>query len=210
MKTLQEILYHVNAFVDLERSLPTGDELETRVDYADRAVWEASAVAQLNEFTKVYEVDSGSNTAITLPIGFREFKMNPQQFNGSTWDEFEEINPEDKYTRSSGDKYCYVLGNPSDGYMAHFNNIAANATLSFVYQRYPSGFATYTDKCELSDPMYVVNKTESYVLQARGDDRFPYVDSQADLKLKNMIGRGSKTPGGQVRSARTNFRNPLA
>jgi hypothetical protein len=209
MKTLQNILYHVNSFVDLERSLPTGDELKTRVDYADRSVWEASAVAQLNEFTKVYEVNSGSNTDITLPIGFREFKTNPQQFNGSTWDEFEEINPEDKYSRTSGSKYCYVLGNPSDGYIAHFNNITANATLSIVYQRYPSGFATYTDKCELSDPMYVVNKTESYVLQARGDDRFPYVDSQADLKLKNMIGRGSKTPGGQVRSARSNFKNPL-
>ena len=70
--------------------------------------------------------------------------------------------------------------------------------------------ATLTDRCELSDPGYVVNKAESYVLQARGDDRFPYVDAKAEMKLKNMIGRDMKTPGGQYRTVKQTFINPLA
>lgn len=53
-KTLSEILTDVNAFVDLTAELPTGDELTTRVDYANQAVWDASATAQLHEFDGVY------------------------------------------------------------------------------------------------------------------------------------------------------------
>ncbi len=146
---------------------------------------------------------------VPLPSGFREFKISPQQYDGSNWTEFPEIDPVERYKKNSGDKYCYVLGNPAAGYNAIFNNLTANATLSFTYQGFPSGMATLTDKCELSDPTYVVAKTESYVLQARGDDRFPYVDSIADRKLRNMIGRDQKSPGGQYRVTPTGFSNPL-
>lgn len=203
-------MYDVNSYVDLESALPTGDELEVRKNYANQTIWDASALAQLDEFTRVYEVDPASSATVPLPSGFREFKISPQQWNGSTWTEFPEIDPVERYKKNSGDRYCYVLGNPAAGYNAIFNNLAANATLSFTYQGFPSGMATLTDKCELSDPTYVVAKVESYVLQARGDDRFPYVDSIADRKLRNMIGRDQKSPGGQYRVTPVGFSNPLA
>lgn len=208
-KTLEEILYDVNSFVDLEYALPEGTDLETRSNYANQAVWEASAIAQLNEFTRLYEVDPGTSSAVTLPANFKEFKINPKQQNGSVWTDFEEVAPEEKYNKSSGEYYCYVLGNPASNYVVHFNNLAANATVSILYQSYPSGMATLSDKCELSDPMYVVNKVESIVLQSRGDDRFPYVDNEAKLKLRNLVGRGSKSPGGQYRTAPAGTKNPL-
>lgn len=209
-RTLQDILYDVNSFVDLQFELPTGDELTTRTNYANQAVWEASAMVQLNEFTRIYEVDPGSSSTVTLPLNFREFKNSPRQNVNGTWVEYPEIDPGEIYNKTSGDRYCYVMGNPASGYVVNFNGLVSGATVSIVHQVYPSGLATLTDKCELSDPQYVVAKVESLVLQARGDDRFPYVDADAKNKLKNMVGRGMKSPGGQYRVAPSGFRNPLA
>lgn len=210
MRTLSDILYDINSFVDLEAALPVGDELSVRVNYVNQAIWDASSVAQLDEFTKIYEVNPATLASVSLPSNFREFKISPRQLVNDSWVEYPEIDPVERYNKSSGEKYCYVLGNPSSGYTTIFNNLTADATLSFTYQAYPSGMATLTDKCELSDPTYVTTKAESYVLQARGDDRFPYVDSIADRKLRNMIGRDQKSPGGQYRVTPSGFSNPLA
>jgi hypothetical protein len=89
------------------------------------------------------------------------------------------------------------------------NNVIANATLSVVFQRYPSGFATLTDKSELPDGDYITRKIEEYVLYARSDDRFPIAQGLANQSLKNMIGRSMKTSGGQVRMTKATFTNPL-
>jgi hypothetical protein len=209
-RTLNEILVDVNSYVDLEASAPSGDELNTRVNYANQAIWDAVGTYQFSEFDRVYEVNPAANASISLPTGFREFKINPKQLVGGTWVDFPEIDPHERYNKGSSDKYCYVLGNPRIGYTTVFNNLEANCTLSFTYQAFPSGFATLSDICELPDPSYVVAKTESYVLQARGDEKFPYVDAIADRKLKNLVSRDMKSPGGQYRVSPAGFRNPLA
>lgn len=195
-RTLSQILIDANAYLDLDATLPTSTELTNRANYANRAVWDASAVAQFSEFKKVYVTPTYTLATISLPSNFREFMAMPHVLNGGAWDPYEEIAPEDIFTKSSGDKYCYVLGNPSEGYFAYFNNLTANATLSIVFQRFPSGLATLTDVCELSDPSYVTTKIESYVLESRNNDRFPIVKAEANTKLQNMIGREMKTLGG--------------
>jgi hypothetical protein len=197
MRTLNQILIDCNAYLDLDASVPTGSELSTRTNYANQAVWEASAIAQFSEFQNVYEVNVSGNATISLPSGFREFMTAPRLLDSSmAWIEYPEIRPDERYGKEETDKYCYVLGNPSSGYKAIFNNLTANCSLSITYQRYPSGFATLTDICELSDPQYVVNKIESLVLQSRRDERFPTKDAEAERRLRNMIGRESKTPSG--------------
>lgn len=197
MRTLQNLLIDANAYLDLDASIPTGTELTTRTNYANQAVWEATAVAQFREFQNIFVVNVSSAATISLPDNFREFMTAPRLLNSSGgWDVYEQIDPLSIYDKQSTDKYCYVLGNPSAGYTAVFNNLTANCTLSIVYQRYPSGLATLTDVCELSDPQYVVEKIKSYVLQSRRDERFPQVDAKAEQKLKNMVGRAQKTPSG--------------
>jgi len=197
MKTLQTILVEANAYLDLEAAEPSGTELTTRSSYANQAVWEATAVAQFREFQNVYTVNVSSSASISLPSNFREFMVAPQLLDSSgKWVPYEQIDPMEIYNKQSSDKYCYVLGNPASGYTAIFNNLTANSTLSIVYQRYPSGLATLTDVCELSDPQYVVEKVKSYVLQSRRDERFPQVDAMAEQKLKNMVGRSQKLPQG--------------
>jgi hypothetical protein len=209
MRTLNDILIAVNAYVDLEASAPTGDELVFRANLANQAVWDASGVSQFSEFDEVYEVDPATNATIPLPSNFREFKTNPRQNVNGTWVEYPEILPEQRYNHGPSEKYCYVLGNPAQGFSAIFNGLEANMTLSFTNQRFPSGLLTLSDVCELSDPTYVVSQTESYILQSRGDDRFPYVDSIASTKLKNLVGRDMKTPGGGYRKTPSSFNNPL-
>jgi len=196
MKTLRQILISANAFLDLEATLPTGTELALRVNFADRSVWDAAATGQLKEFKKIYEtsVSRSSLASISLPSDWRENQETPRIQNGGTWHEYEEIAPEDKYDKDVSDKFCYVLGTPGD-YTLVLNQPLAG-TFSSVYQRFPSGLATLADKCELPDPNYVTTKVEAYVLQGRGDERFPFVNSQAEQQLLNMMGREMKKPGG--------------
>lgn len=203
MKTLQQILIDSAAHVDLDAILPTGSELTTRSNYADQLVWDASAIGQFREFKRVQVEPTYTLASFSLPTNFREFMIEPHVLlDNGEWEEYTEILPEDIYDKSSTDKYCYVLGNPSEGYTAIFNNLTANATLSMVYQRYPSGLATLADTCELPDPMYVVTGVNAYVLKSRSDDRFPAVDAEKNQRLQNMLGREMKPPGGGKNSVK--------
>lgn len=209
MRTLQQILIDVNAVLDLDATMPTSTELTTRANYAHQAVLDASAKAQLSEFKREHLTSASSLATIPLPANFKELQENPRLYLSGGWEEWEAIELEQKYDKSSTDRYCYVLGNPAEGYNLIFNAITPADQLSIVYQRYPSGLATLTDKCELSDPMYVVRKIESYVLYSRSDDRFPVAEQKAEQQLAGMMGREMKGSSGQGRDTKSKFNNPL-
>lgn len=209
MKTLAEILVDVNSTLDLEAAAPTGDELETRGNYANQAVWDATATAQLSEFKLEYLVGISSNVTVPLPSNFRELQEEPQLFNNGGWTEYPSCEVQEKYGKSSGEYFSYVMGNPSAGYNLILNAPIANATLSVIYQRFPSGLLTLTDTCELSDPQYVSRKIESYVLYSRNDERFPIAEAKAQQQLANMIGREMKGSTGLAQDTKMKFNNPL-
>jgi len=196
--TLQEILISVNAYTDLEASVPTGTELTTRVDFAKQAVKEWASAYQWPELTKIYEVDPGTLASISLPSNFAEFQGAPEQLDNGNWVEFPEIKIKDKYGKNSTDKYCYLLGDKSAGFTAVFNYLTANATLSIVYQAQASLMATLSDKCVVTDDEYIKTKVISYVFQSRSDDRFPIVNAEANRLLTNMIGRSQSNPKGGI------------
>jgi hypothetical protein len=196
MRTLQQILIDANAYLDLEAEVPSGDELITRANYANQAVQDASAIGQFSEFHQIYEVFITAGASVPLPNNFRELVLAPKQRTGGGWVSFEQIHPQDRFNKEVDDKYCYVIGNPASGYTAVFNGLEASATISFDYQRYPSGLLTLTDVCELSDATYVTSKIEAYVLESRNNERFPLVKADANIKLQNMLGREQKTLGG--------------
>ena len=210
-QTLSEILTDANATLDLEAALPSGDELTLRQNYANQALEDATGVAQFSEFDVVYETNVATLATIPLPSNFRELKTNPRLLDSTgEWQEYGEILPHDKYNYLPADRYCFVLGNPSEGYYLYINNVISGATLSVVYQRYPSGMATLTDVCELSDSTYVTRKIESYVLYSRGDERLSIAEARAEQRLQNMVGRDMKTPGGGARRTPSGFKNPLS
>lgn len=197
MKTLQEILIESAAYLDLSASLPTTAEIAVRSSYANQSLWEAVSISQLPEFRQVY-TSYLSGATLTLPSNFKEFMGKPHVSTGSAWEPFDEINPQDQYAKGTSDKYCYVLGNAASGHYAVFNGFTAGATVSFPYFRNPTGMATLTSVCELSDPQYVVASINSYVLQSRGDERFPFVNSEKERKLQNIVGKSMRdTTGGK-------------
>lgn len=206
MKTLAQILTDANSTLDLEAALPIGDELTLRTNYANQSVYDAAVNNILPEFKNVY---SATVTGATLPLpsNFRELEVNPYIYSGG-WLEYPVIDPEDIYTKSSGERYSYVLGNPQGGYNLIFN-AQVEGTASIVYQRYPSGMNTLTSICELSDPTYVTRKIESYVLYSRGDDRLTIAEQRAQQALSNMVGAKMKGSGGLPKSTKMNFTNPL-
>ena len=208
-KTLANILLDVNSTLDLEASAPTGDELTTRANYANQSIWDASASGQLSEFKNEYLVGISNNATVPLPSNFREIQENPQLFNNNEWTSFPAVEVEEKYGLGTTEYYSYVLGNPSGGYNLILNNPIADATVSVIYQRYPSGLLTLTDICELSDPQFVTRKVESYVLYSRSDERFPIADQRAEQQLANMMGREMKASSGQSGDTRMKFNNPL-
>lgn len=207
MATLNQILLDSASTLDLSATVPTGDELDLRINYANQAIEDAASVAQLPELKMEYSLYVTSPVTVPLPSGFREFQEDPKQLTSGGWIVFPEIEVEEKHGNS--DYWCYVMGNPSDGYYAIFNELVTGATLSIIYQRYPSGMATLTDVCELSDPTFVTRKIESYVLYSRGDDRFQTAESRANTALLNMVGRDSKSSGGQGKDTLMKFTNPL-
>lgn len=209
MRTLSQILLDVNSVLDLEATLPTGTDLTARANYANQAIWDASATGQLSEFKLEYVTATSTLATFPLPTNFREVMQNPRILNNGSWTEYEMVEAESKYDKDSSDYYGYVLGNPSSGYNLILNNPLPNATLSIIYQRFPSGLLTLTDVCELSDPQYVARKVESYVLYSRADQRFPIAESRAEQVLSNLMGREMKGSDGQGRKTKMLFNNPL-
>ncbi len=209
MKTLAQILVDVNAVMDLDASQPNGDELSTRSNYADQIVWDVSATGQLSEFKREYLTTCSTLATLSLPTDFREPMQNPRLYLNGGWEEWDLIEVEQKYDRPSTDRYCYVMGDPAGGYNMIFNAIEPTDQLSVIYQRYPSGLLTLTDKCELSDPQVVVKGVQSYVLYSRSDDRFPTADSRYQQSLANMMGREMKGTTGGARTTKSTFTNPL-
>lgn len=202
MKTLSQILTDIGAYIDLDAVVPTGDELVTRVNYVNQAIWDANAVTKLKEFETTLVV-TPSLASIPLPANFKDFTRAPQQMDTSgAYREYSLINSQERFNVDSDGYYSYLLGNPAGGYTLVMMNFMSGATLSLDYQRFPSGMATLTDMCELSDPQYVVSKACSYILQGRDDARFPIVEAEAQRRLSNMIGENQIKARGSIPTTR--------
>lgn len=211
MKTLEQILKDVNAYVDLDASVPTGTELEVRKNYANQAVEEWAAAYTWPELNETM-LAVATNTTISIPNNFRESVQSPRKYRGDdSWEEYVMVSEQDQYTERSDRTFidpqarsrtAYISGNAAKGYVMSFHNLEEMATISFIYQRFPSGMATLSSICEVPDPEYVKTKVVSYVLQSRSDERFPIVDAEAKTLLQRMIGRSMKPINGGIRSAR--------
>lgn len=206
MATLQDILFSANSFLDLEHALPTGEELATRVNFADQAVKDAASTYRFKEFETLWYPSTSTLASITLPTNFRELSTSPAAMDStSTFKAYPQVRLEEVTDNLNADNdFCYLLGNDMEGHTLIFHNLEANATLALQYQRFPSGMATLTDSCELPDPEYVKQKVISYVLQSRSDDRFPQIEADAQRRLQNMVGRQMIQPKGGVNRTPTN------
>jgi hypothetical protein len=94
MATLQNILLNSSATLDLSASLPTGDELTLRTNYANQAIEDAASVNQFPEFKMEYSAYITSIVTVPLPSGFREFQEDPKELSSGGWVTYPEIEVE--------------------------------------------------------------------------------------------------------------------
>lgn len=194
MRTLEQILINSNSYLDLEAALPTGDDLTVRIDYAQQAVREWADAYRWKELSTPVTLVA-TLTTLSLPSNFKELEGKPKDAYGNF---YPEIKPSERVYKELSERYSYIEGNQSRGFLLTINGFASLATLSITYQRQPSNMATLSDTCEVPDDQFVVQKVISQVLQSRSDERFPQVEANAQRLLSNMIGRNMITaPGGE-------------
>lgn len=201
-KTLQQLLEDVGAYVDQSLTLPTGDELTSRVNYLNRALEEwgnAYQWKQLRFTDTITTVDVG-NPSLALPSTFKKF-MSPLVDESKPVGEsreWYEVRAEDRFRKDAADKFVYVLGDPVRGFSAHINpSQASGVAFSYDFQAYPSSMATLADVCVAPSPEFVATRAIGYVLEARSDARFPQVKADADTMLQRMIEEEATPSGGE-------------
>ena len=84
--TLQEILIDSAAYLDQTTDLPTGDDLDVRVNFANQAVVTWQKAYRWNELKSKYVFASSTMATVSLPSDFDVFFGNPMELiSGNDW-----------------------------------------------------------------------------------------------------------------------------
>lgn len=110
--------------------------------------------------------------------------------NGNDQERYPIIEPQEVQFKDTNSIYCYFTGNTSNGFVLHLNP-APTANLNglaidYVYYKAPTLFTTGTDKTEMANPYFIVNRMLANQFRA---SRNPYYSSalkDADDALKLM------------------------
>ena len=186
--TLEEILIESSSYLDQANELPTGDDYDVRVSFANKAINEWQSAYRFSELRKKYVFSASTLATVPLPTDFSVMSQNPQELrDNNNWITHELIDPKETYIDAPL-FFCYQQGNPKEGYSLWFNNLAVGATVTIDYYKTATSLTTLTDVPEMSDPNYISESIIAGVLEARGDDRFPIVRARAQARLNGMVG----------------------
>ena len=198
--TLQEILINSSAYLDQSTSIPTGDDFNIRLNFANQRIREWENSYRFSELKTKYTIGA-TLASIPLPSNFSAIAGNPKELldSNNNWQEYTQVDP----------SYIYDQQDPHFSYILNdtiiFNNLSSGATISIDYFRSAATLATLTDVCEVPDGNYVVNGIIASVLQARNDDRFPVVESKTQNLLMGMIGSNQSSGSSSTRAPKKNY-----
>jgi len=198
--TLQEILINTSAYLDQSIDLPTGDDLNTRVNYANQRISEWESAYRFNDLKTNFTL-SATLATISLPTNFSAIAGDPKELldSNNTWQTYVQVDPSYIYDQEDT-HFSYKLGNN-----LILNGLSSGATVSIDYFRHAASLATLTDICEVPDCNYVVNGIIASVLQARGDDRFPVVEAKTQNLLMGMIGDNQSSASSSTRAPKRSY-----
>lgn len=202
-KTLENILTEISAYVDQDAALPTGSDLTTRINIVDQALQEwgnGYEWSQLRVESSISFAFSGTSTALDT----RFKKMMSPVFDYSNGVpvandfKYSEIDPRNKRTKTTTDKYITIGGNHTDGWHLNINPpMASGFSGAYYWQGFPSSMATLQDVCVCPHPEFVTKRSIALVLESRSDPRFPHVKSDAQTLLDRMTEEEAKPSGAE-------------
>lgn len=190
--TLEEILQRIGSYVDQDSATPTDSDLAIRSNFVNFAYEEWANSYDWDETRSTYTFSpvTASTVSVALPADYMKIQspLYEQTSETSRANKYTEIKESDHWAYNNTDKVFYVSGNRSIGYTLLVpRGLTSGATCELKYQSHPTSLATLTAIPVMSNPNYLVQRGIAFVLESRGDTRFPTAKSDADRILGSMI-----------------------
>lgn len=190
---LSDILKRIGGYVDQDSSsTPTGSDLTDRINYVNRALDEWASTYDWDVLSETHNPSSStvSSTSFGLPTNFRKPMSALYYYENDPPTEYKLVPRHERFTIDPTEEFAYIDGNTSDGFaLVVPKGLPSGASMAMDIQVYPSALVTLADMPVLEDAEYLVDRGISYVLEARGDSRFPLMKAEADRKLATLIER---------------------
>ena len=194
--TISNILEQIASTVNQESTAPTsgGAEYNLWLSFINRAQYEWAEANDWEELRKYFSavVTGMTQATVSLPADYRKIATAPRLHvtgNTTEGEEFPTIPVENRALYSTTDKYVYELGNFSNGHSLIFHpaTLSSGASIVIQYFSMPTSLASPAEVPSISDSQYLIDRTISYIFEARSDPRFQQQESKAREKLMAMV-----------------------
>lgn len=192
--TVQQIMRQVSATVNQEATAPTEASAEWLLwlDYINRAYQEWSEANDWEALRRRFYpgVTGASLASISLPGDYRKLAVAPKLWvDTETGVDFPEVLPEQVGLYGTQDKFVKIVGNHTDGHtmVFHPGTLSSGASIQIDYFSTPTSLASNIEIPITQDPQYLVDRTISYIFEARSDPRFQIEENKARERLLTMI-----------------------
>lgn len=190
--TLEEILQRIGSYVDQDDSTPTDTDLSIRTKAVNTAYEDWALSYDWDELKTTYTTTAtlASMISVSLPTDFVK-TQSPLYENTDELTrprQYAQIRPSDFEMYNSWDEVFYVEGNRESGYTAIVpKGLTSGATVQLKYQKLPTSLSSTGQVPVLSNPNYLVQRGIAFVLESRGDTRFPTAKADAEKILASML-----------------------
>lgn len=191
--TLNDVITKVSAVVSQSTSVTnTSDEYALWRSYVNMAQREWAELSDWRALYKEYNTRTSNpsgNATIVLPADFRKLSGFPRiTADGTTTDEYTEIDPQTKGMYKADDKYCYLLDDTTNKYLiVNPGTLVSGASIFVSYWKSVASLASPANVVECPNPDYLVQRTIAYVWEAREDNRFPQAKAEAEKILSRLL-----------------------
>lgn len=192
--TLQDCQVQIANEMDQSATAPTqgGTDWNIRKNALNRALidWENSSEWDSLKVLQNSKVTVAGFATLGLPQNFKKLdSLVGVMWDGSTFNQFQVIDPSLNRLYTDSDKYVNVYDNARDGksLYIHAPTLASGASVQFTYYKSPQSLASATDIVEVPDPTYIVQRALYLIYKGREDGRFPEAKVEADKILARMI-----------------------
>jgi len=189
MATLSNVLQDISSIVNQDPALPTGTDLSMQVNLANQALNEWGEAYQWAQLRVVGFAPSIllSTTSTALPSNFEKLMSRPFDVTNNTIN-YEEIRPENRFTKDINERYCYTGGDDAVGHYIVFNPpLASGASINFDFQSVPSSMVTLQDVLVCPSKNFIVHRVIGKIYESRSDPRFQTFKSYADGAMVQLI-----------------------
>ena len=206
--TLRNVLDDIASFINQDPALVSGTDLTSQVNIINQVQNEWGDTYQWKQLRVPYvPTFAYSGTALALPANFKKAMSKIYDVSKTDTNDYDEIEPADRFTKPSTERYFYTGGNDAAGkYFVINPPLMSGASLTLDIQVTPSSVATLQDVMTCPSRAFITARSIAKILAARSDTRFPTFKAESDDLLANMIEEEATPSGAMNNQIDTYFR----